>query len=106
MTCEACDRKRRAQEGHRVMKEAPPVHSCGLTDGTLRKGKGPVHLVNMGGNEVFLVESGKTACGMYAEDCHEAEPDVLPCIVCAHVALSWDGPYWQRAIAARAKGKV
>lgn len=106
MSCEACDRKRRAQEGHLVIREAPPAHTCGLVDGTLRKGKGPVHLVNMSTDVVLLVESGKTACGRYVEDCHDAELGVLPCIVCADVALSWHGPYWQRAVEARAKGKV
>jgi hypothetical protein len=106
MTCDACDRKRRAQEGHLVTKEVPPTHTCGLVDGTLRKGKSPVHLVNMGHDPVLFVEPGKTACGTYAEDCHDAEPDVAPCVECALVALSWYGPYWQRAIKARAKGKV
>ncbi len=107
MTCAACARKQRAQSGELPRGEQAPPHTCGLVEGALRKGKGPVHLVNMGTDEVvLLVKSGKTACGRFAEECYDAEPGVVTCGACALVALSWRGPYWQRAVEARAKGRV
>lgn len=112
MTCEACDRKRRAQAGEMVTREVPPAHTCGLVEAVVDPGNKVVHLVNNGQEHIALVEPGRAACGKSVpwvvadEPDRYAAPSFNMCKNCARVALSYAGPYWQRAVEARARGET